>query len=187
MSCITEVNEGFEISRIVGDPVLIEFRDACVTFFLDASEGKVYQRRPPLALRLPHDDFVIVVKPTTTHRHGDVTVDDRGIGIEVLRRCADAVGNKFPVKVLRVMVEDTAHPKMWRLRGEGIRAAEALIEMARDFLDDPRRVIERNKDNCCCCGKSLRDETSRARGVGPECLTKMGVFFSWGAFQQTYE
>jgi hypothetical protein len=187
MDCIVEVNEGLEIGESVSDPVLIEFRDACVTFFLEASRGKVYHRRPPLALRLPHDDFVIVVKPTTTHCHDDVMVDDRGIVIEVLRRCPDAVGNKFPVKMLRVMVEETARPKMWRLRGEGIRAAKALIEMAKDFLNAPRSVIERNKDNCCCCGKSLRDETSRARGVGPECLTKMGVFFSWGAFQQADE
>jgi hypothetical protein len=183
MNRLAELNDGLVVGNLVSDSVLIDLRDTCMSYFLEASEGKVFQRRPPLALRLPHDDFVIVVKPTTTHRQGGVTVDDRGICIEVLRRCPDAVGKTFSVKMLRVMVEQTARPKMWVLKGEGVRAAEALIELAKAFLDDPQSVIARNTDNCCCCGKGLRDEVSRARGVGPECLIKMGVLFRWGAFQ----
>ena len=171
------------ISDITSDPALTELRNACVAFFAAVSGNHVYRRRPPLALRLPQDEFVTVVKPTTTHRHGEVRVDGRGIGIEVLKRCPDVVGNTFPVKMLRVVVEESARPTMWRLNGEGIGAARALIQASKAFVDDPRSIVQRNKDNCCCCGKPLRDEISRARGVGPECLTKMGMFFSKGAFQ----
>lgn len=167
------------LDEILRDHAILELRDNCVAFFLEASEGKIYSRTPSLALRLPHDDYVVVVKPTTTHSNG-VMVDDRGVLIECLKRCNDAVQNKFPVKMLGVCVETSARKTMWYRNGKSDGAATALVEMARLFVDDPQSVIARNTNNCCCCGKSLRDEVSRARGVGPECLTKMGVFFRWG-------
>lgn len=167
------------LDEILKDFAILELRDNCVEFFLEASEGKVYSRAPSLALRLPHGDYVIVVKPSITRRQG-VMVDDRGVQIECLKRCNDAVQNKFPVTMLKVSVEIAARKTMWYCNGKSEGAATALVEMARLFVDAPQSVIARNTDNCCCCGKSLRDEVSRARGVGPECLTKMGVFFRWG-------
>lgn len=167
------------LDEILKDVAILELRDNCIEFFLEASEGKVYSRAPSLALRLPHEEYVIVVKPMITRRQG-VMVDDRGVLIECLKRCNDAVQNKFPVKMLKVSVETSARRTMWYRYGKSDGAATALVEMARVFVDDPQSVISRNTANCCCCGKSLRDEVSRARGVGPECLTKMGVFFRWG-------
>ena len=167
------------LDDILRDLGILKLRDNCVSFFLEASQGKIYSRTPSLALRLPHKDYVIVVKPTTTHA-GGVMVDDRGVLIECLKRCNDANGNNFPVRMLGVRVGTSAQKTRWYLDGKSDEAAMALVEMARSFLADPQSVIARNTDNCCCCGKALRDEVSRARGVGPECLTKMGVFFQWG-------
>jgi len=167
------------LDEILRDVAIVELRDNCIAFFLEASKGKTYSRTPSLALRLPHGDYVIVVKPTTTHANG-VMVDDRGVLIECLKRCKDAVENKFPVKMLGVCVKTAAQKARWYLNGKSDEAATALVEMARLFVADPQSVISRNTDNCCCCGRALRDEVSRARGVGPECLTKMGVFFQWG-------
>jgi hypothetical protein len=174
-----QIQDSEVLDEILKDFTILALRDHCIEFFLEASEGKVYSRAPSLALRLPHEDYVIVVKPMITRRQG-VMVDDRGVLIECLKRCNDAVQNKFPVKMLKVSVETSARKTMWYRNGKSDGAATALVEMARFFVDDPQSVISRNTDNCCCCGKSLRDEVSRARGVGPECLTKMGVFFRWG-------
>jgi hypothetical protein len=173
------IDDSEVLDEILKDFAILELRDNCIEFFLEASEGKVYSRAPSLALRLPHEDYVIVVKPMITRRQG-VMVDDRGVLIECLKRCNDAVQNKFPVRMLKVSVETSARKTMWYRNGKSDGAATSLVEMARFFVDDPQSVISRNTDNCCCCGKSLRDEVSRARGVGPECLTKMGVFFRWG-------
>lgn len=174
-----EIEDTQVLDEILKDFAILELRDNCVEFFLEASEGKIYSRAPSLALRLPHEDYVIVVKPTTTHAKG-VVVDDRGVLIECLKRCSDAVQNKFPVKLLTVCVETSTRKVRWYRNGKSDDAALALVEMAKLFVADPQSVIARNTDNCCCCGKSLRDEVSRARGVGPECLTKMGIFFRWG-------
>ena len=167
------------LDEILRDLAILELRENCVAFFLDASQGKTYSRKPPLALRLPHGDYVIVVKPTTTRSNG-VRVNDHGVLIECLKECKDAVENKFPVRMLAVLVETSAKKMRWYFNGKSEEAAMALVEMAKLFVADPQSVIARNTNNCCCCGKPLRDEVSRARGVGPECLTKMGVFFQWG-------
>ena len=39
-----------------------------------------------------------------------------------------------------------------------------------DFLVNPRFVLARSHDNCCCCGRCLTDELSQSRGIGPECI-----------------
>ncbi|WP_437194633.1 DUF6011 domain-containing protein [Planctomicrobium sp. SH527] len=49
-------------------------------------------------------------------------------------------------------------------------AAENLVELTKFFLLFPDQVFARSKDRCCCCGRPLTDEISRARGIGPECL-----------------
>lgn len=43
-----------------------------------------------------------------------------------------------------------------------------------DYLRDPRAVLARSHDNCCCCGRRLTDELSRSRGIGPECIKTIG-------------
>ena len=55
----------------------------------------------------------------------------------------------------------------------------ALGVMA-DFILDARTVFARSHGHCCCCGKGLRDELSRARGIGPECVR----FLNWLAFEK---
>lgn len=149
-------------------------REMCVDFFMSASEGKTYSRCPPLALRLPHDDFVIVVKPTTTHAGKSVTVDQRGVLIECLRRFDDRKSAKW----LTLLVTSDVRKLRWmRNHALSCEAATALVEMAGLFAIDPYFVIEKNLNNCCCCGKGLTDEVSRARGIGPECMERIGIVF----------
>lgn len=151
-----------------------DLRDQCLEFFIAASEGKTYVRTPSLALRLPHDDFIFVIKPTTTHRGKSVKVDGRGVLIECLRRLDD----RKSTKQLVVLATDEVKKLSW-MRDESLslKAATALVEMAELFAVDPYRVIEKNTDNCCCCGKGLTDEVSRGRGIGPECMARIGIVF----------
>ncbi len=149
------------LDEILKDFAILELRDTCTAFFLEASKGKTCSRIPSLALRLPHEDYVIVVKPTTTHANA-VMVDDRGVLIECLKRCKDAAENKFPVRMLSLCVKDATQKKRWYRNGKSNDAAMALVEIARLFVADPQSVFGRNTDNCCCCGRALRDELSRA-------------------------
>lgn len=48
-----------------------------------------------------------------------------------------------------------------------------------DYLRDPRAVLARSHDNCCCCGRGLTDELSMSRGIGPECIKNIG-FMMYG-------
>jgi hypothetical protein len=61
---------------------------------------------------------------------------------------------------------------------EVLRRAVAVMD---DFLADRRAVFARSHNNCCVCGRSLTDEQSRARGIGPECIKGVDFFLVLGA------
>jgi hypothetical protein len=163
-----------DLDEILQSDGLLTLRDMCVAFFKAASDGKTYTRSPSIALRLPHEDFIIVVKPTTRHDGGIVTVDQRGIVVE----CLCQLNHRQSAKWLTILVTDTVKKTRWlRDISLSIQAATALVKMAGNFVADPRSVIEKNKNNCCCCGKGLTDQVSRARGIGPECLERINTVF----------
>jgi hypothetical protein len=54
---------------------------------------------------------------------------------------------------------------------------ERLSATVEDFLSDRRRVLAREHDNCCICGRGLTDPLSRSRGIGPECITRCDCLF----------
>jgi hypothetical protein len=53
--------------------------------------------------------------------------------------------------------------------------AQRFIGTVREFLDNPGAVFARSHDACCICGRTLTDELSRSRGIGPECILKLDV------------
>jgi Family of unknown function (DUF6011) len=60
--------------------------------------------------------------------------------------------------------------------GEGLArsdaALERMVDVMRDFLIDPDAVFARSAGRCCLCQRLLKDEVSRGRGIGPECVQK---------------
>jgi len=157
-------------SNLLEHDNLFRLRIMCVEFFLRATDGKTYNRRPPIALRLPCGDLTFVVKPTTTHRSNVVTVDDRGVIIECIHN------NKKKGVVL--LIEGRArYLRSWKDQDRNISELSALVELAEQFRLDPFAVMKQNPNHCCCCGKALTDAVSRARGIGPECLGNFSEVF----------
>ena len=151
-------------------PVLEKLRQSLVAYFhlcVDQSKTKTYTRRPPFALRLPHGDYVFVIKPTICQMNKVVTLAD-GLHIESLR----VLDDRHSSSVLDVLVfPDSIRKTGWMCDYSlSLDAAENLVELTKYFLLFPDEVFARSKDRCCCCGKSLTDEISRCRGIGPECL-----------------
>jgi hypothetical protein len=178
--------EAMTAEDLLQDDSLFLLRKMCVEFFQLTSAGKVYPRRPPIAVRLPYNDFIFVVKPCTRRRGKEVTVDDRGILIEVLRRQYDSKIGPVSRKGIKIVIEGEARfSSRWKDEGKNIEEVRALVELAEQFHLDPLTVMRRNADRCCCCGKVLIDEVSRCRGIGPECLKHVSAM-SW-AVSQTEE
>jgi hypothetical protein len=48
--------------------------------------------------------------------------------------------------------------------------ADQALQTIADYLADPATVFARSHGHCCICGRSLTDELSRSRGIGPECI-----------------
>jgi hypothetical protein len=55
-----------------------------------------------------------------------------------------------------------------------------LTRLATHWLKDPLQPIGGVADHCCICGRILTDATSRARGIGPECILWSGGFLLAG-------
>jgi hypothetical protein len=66
-------------------------------------------------------------------------------------------------------------PTVGTVYKSAVEDARRVIETIRDFLDDSRAVLARGCDHCCICGRSLTDELSRSRGIGPECIRKADI------------
>jgi hypothetical protein len=60
-----------------------------------------------------------------------------------------------------------------------------LVQLLRDWRENPRAVLARSTDHCCVCGRVLTDPVSRGRGIGPECIKQfpeqLGVLIAWSA------
>jgi hypothetical protein len=149
---------------------LQQLRRCLVDYFLlcvEHSKLKVFHRRPPFALRLPHGDFIFVAKPTTNKCNGIVTISD-GIHIESLRVADDRrLGSTLNLTIKPMSTRKTRWLSDY---AKSIDAAENLVELTKYFLIFPQLVFAKSKDCCCCCGRHLTDEQSRCRGIGPECL-----------------
>jgi hypothetical protein len=70
-------------------------------------------------------------------------------------------------------------PDVFRLKRIGTNVIEEMrrsVAVLDDFLTDRRQVFARSHDNCCVCGRSLADEQSKSRGIGPECVKGIDYF-----------
>jgi hypothetical protein len=67
-------------------------------------------------------------------------------------------------RYLKVQASDEFHP----IRSTATRNA-VLAMIRKAGIDDARRAYGRLIGSCGRCGRTLTDETSRARGIGPDC------------------
>ncbi|MCA9019265.1 MAG: hypothetical protein KDA74_03935, partial [Planctomycetaceae bacterium] len=116
-----------------------------------------FKRRPRMAARLPHGDYVFSVRPSWDRRSLDceiVTVE--AIFQQDIRAMVLTLDRKGPhISMLSCRYVDDAIIN--------------FLELARFFPLMPWTCFARSTDRCCICGRVLTDPVSRARGVGPEC------------------
>jgi hypothetical protein len=64
-------------------------------------------------------------------------------------------------------------------------ALATLLQLPRDWRQNPGAVLARSTDHCCVCGRVLTDPVSRGRGIGPECskqfAEQLGPLMAWAA------
>jgi hypothetical protein len=64
-------------------------------------------------------------------------------------------------------------------------ALTTLVQLLRDWRQNPGAVLARSTDHCCVCGRVLTDPISRGHGIGPECVRylprQLGVLMAWAA------
>lgn len=72
----------------------------------------------------------------------------------------------------RTFVDAMASDERWPIRNPGERA-RILAEIAAD-VQGALQLYGQEIGSCGHCGRTLTDETSRARGIGPVCWEKLG-------------
>lgn len=83
---------------------------------------------------------------------------------------------KLPTKAA-----DKAHERMQRSALPG-RSDEAKVA-DRAFFDGVMSQLA-SKSRCLRCGKKLSDPTSIERGIGSDCLAKVGGDVGWAAYRE---
>jgi hypothetical protein len=163
---------------------LAKFAEMCRGFFmLKAADRRKLLRRPPIALCLPHGDHIFTVRPGW---NAPRIVRDRVDGTEEIV----AYGHFDFLRILIDCVESNRGKACkLLLAGDGLKragiwyyhtapaAVEAFVEMVNYFVLFPWQVFAKSKDRCCVCRKSLTDEVSRSRGIGPECIKSVSLYF----------
>jgi hypothetical protein len=159
-----------------------------------APEEKL-RRRPNVSLRLIADGqplAKLLVLPSWDSR--DKTMDCERLDVELMvedaARINDTEAKQWRKQIdLRINPPYHSHPlyRGPRLTRYWPKSAEAdvrrVVDTIRSFVENPRGVLARARDNCCICGKPLIDELSRSRGIGPVCIDL--ARFDWFKTERT--
>lgn len=185
------------LDRYVQEKLKLEkFYDMAVNYFRCKCLDKTnLERRPPVALCLRDLDHVFTIKPgfkkPRKHFHvdGSVTVEEYGqmqfetVYIECVSLTEMPPQNGRPVlkhqKACKLRLNEAGEltwSGRWYPRFAPI-AVHEFVNTVKGFILFPWQIFERSKDHCCCCRKPLTDETSRSRGIGPECLQNAAICF----------
>ncbi|MGO9922956.1 MAG: DUF6011 domain-containing protein [Isosphaeraceae bacterium] len=152
-----------------------------------------YVRRPTASRRLICDTVpaskLIVHRGWTGWRAGGILNLDR-IDCELLQERVTTV-HEQPVRKFdrKLTFRVTQNEKAVNLiRSFAVDDVLTAIGTMEEFLSNPSHVLARSHDNCCYCGKGLRDELSGSRGIGPECIKTIGFLVyghaDWNALVQ---
>jgi hypothetical protein len=152
-----------------GDATLRALHGLLGDYFAGAAEGKNYRSRPQLCLRLwlPGDPPAhLAVTPHWDRRA--CRLDVRSLSLEVVE---DKVVGPYLVG-RRIIQGLLLTPAGVQYRHDPPRPEPLarLLDITRQFLADPLATMARECESCCICQRRLTDPTSRARGIGPNCL-----------------
>lgn len=186
-----EVLERFESAQ----PKLQIFYEMAVNYFrCKCLDKKNLERRPPVALCLRDPDHVFTIKPgfrsprkrlvdgiLTIVEYGQMDFDTIYIDCVSVTEMPSQSGrpilqHNHACKLRINKAGELTCSGNWYFQYAPI-AVHGFVDIVKEFVLFPWLILGRSKDNCCCCGKPLMDETSRSRGVGPECLRNAALCF----------
>lgn len=161
------------------------FRTLLSGYFKTVKPPAPTARRPPLGFRLPHGEYTFTVRPVCHRtclgraedgrRLYECILDTESLEVEAIH---DEGG-----KALKLLLKPGDYRWTWWSHRLGQDAVENFVELGNFFPISPETVFERSKDHCCNCGRGLTDHLSRDRGIGPECLSRVTMYFSLGPKQ----
>ena len=146
---------------------------------------KPIQRRPNISLRLIAEGepkAKLITLPLLRVYYGQKTLDCGVLFGELMVEWTQTIGGveaKKWTKQLTYSLHD--EPAVSLIRPSVLDDLRRVVETMRQFVADPRVVLARCHDNFAICGRSLVDEVSRARGIGPECIRLADCGVWWQA------
>ena len=132
-----------------------------------------HARKPSVALRIPAEQFRLVLKPTFRRSREGLLSPTGEVDCELLH------GDAWELRA-RITRTGTIDPRRWWKNADRTTAAcETFLLLLRSFLDDPAGAISGGSHSTTCgiCRRRLVDAVSVARGIGPECLGPAGRIF----------
>ncbi|HEY7311880.1 MAG TPA: TIGR02996 domain-containing protein [Gemmataceae bacterium] len=132
-----------------------------------------FKRKPPISLRLiatgDHPSKLVVLPYHRVNGRRDrrtVTLDCSRMDCELIDTAPEVASPKRIT--LRLLPCKAVLGRHFYRTAQG--DLERVLDVMQDFIDDRRKVLARSHEHCCICGRSLTDELSRSRGIGPECI-----------------
>lgn len=175
-----------DATEVMNSTFVEEFRCLCERYFEGALEGKgPFRRRPSASLRLVCDTPIptkLVACPSGTVRYGEFIPQTDKVYCELLQERTRVTEGEEARKFTRLLTM-TVKPdgaSLGAIYPGAVEHAKIALGVMADFISNARTVFARSHGHCCCCGKGLRDELSRARGIGPECVRVL----DWLAFEK---
>lgn len=166
--------------ELLADSTVVEpFRRQMERLFAEmlADKPPPYMRRPIAALRLICDTETpakLIVHPGWSRRTGTLAIDRIECELlqERVRICNGQPVRQFD-KQINMMIAPTKRD-IGGMHATGAKDLMTVLQAMEDYLESPQAVFARSHDHCCCCGKHLTDTLSRSRGIGPECIQRIG-------------
>ena len=151
------------------------FRQVCSQIFAEMVQDRQFTRCPPIALRLYGANAMVCPSIGWSPRHCEALPDR--VHVDVLVEVETELESQKAYKRFRA-VKATLDPDEFRLmrinRSKLDAACDAFRTIAEEFIEDPRSVMARCSRQCCVCGRKLTEPESISRGIGPECVHRLG-------------
>ncbi len=178
---------------IVEHPALSPLHDLAGDYFEQAWAEKLAKgrptRRPNLSIRLKlpgEPPARLLILPGWSKARQEIL--PRNLVLELTVGRIPARRRDEPVGAASVFIQtvemrlgldaQVCRKRRWSVK-YGDEALARLLAGVDQFVADPMQAFANSSDHCCLCGRWLREEESRVRGIGPECHRYATVFRQW--------
>jgi hypothetical protein len=155
------------------------FRKLAGGYFAEVAAVHDYQRRPSLAIRLaiPGDPPArLIMAPGWNRREHFLMSYSPMLSLSVARPGEDNELQRHVHLAVRYGGWGWVASR-WQIGPSSDADFDRLLAGVQQFVATPWGAFCQSASRCCICWKVLKDELSRARGIGPECYRGVAAFF----------